>query len=124
MFLEGEASINSRHRERLAGLRKKILALNVDIGVIRIHEKEEEELARRHDEENRRVKYLPKEEADKIMAMHLAEERKLIEEHEREERSILNSAQPNRMNLALILFMFATIVIVGVTIYFRIPLLN
>lgn len=110
-----ESEMKSNYRERLHDLRRKLSALNTDIGIVKQHEREEEELARRHAEELRKMKDVPPEELAKLQAMHLEEEKRLIEDHEREERMLLQG-KPAKKEISLVwlaliflmLFTFAT----------------
>jgi asparagine N-glycosylation enzyme membrane subunit Stt3 len=125
MFLEGEeASINKAHRERLAEIRKEILALSIEREEIKTHEREEEELAHRQAEEDKRVRFMPAEEAEKLRAMHIEEEKKLITEHEKEERIILSSIKPGRIKRMDLIFIIAAIAVMCVLIYYRAPMLD
>ena len=79
------------YRERLAELRRTISSLKMDERLIKEHEREEEDLKRKHETELHSLDLTgagPEERA-KIAEMHGSEEKKLMESHEREERLLL-----------------------------------
>ncbi|MDE1851523.1 MAG: hypothetical protein KGH69_02440 [Candidatus Micrarchaeota archaeon] len=115
---ELKRELNRDYRTRLASLRGKISELGTDVKIIREHQKEEEELARRHNEEMELLKAAGADERAKIEKDHLEQERRLFEEHEKEENMLIASAAKSggwiRNNyvwlilLALMLITFAT----------------
>jgi asparagine N-glycosylation enzyme membrane subunit Stt3 len=111
------SELQKNYKSRLADLRQKISSLNIDLSMVKKHQREEEELARRHIEELNRMKEIPPEERAKLEAMHLDEEKRLIEGHEREERVLLQGSNKEGMLdtkiiwavlLIFMLFTFAT----------------
>src|SRR5271157_827166 len=64
------------YRERITELRRTIASLNMDIRLIKEHEREEADLARKHEAETRSLRDVGPEERAKIEEMHNAEEKK------------------------------------------------
>jgi asparagine N-glycosylation enzyme membrane subunit Stt3 len=110
-----ESEMRSNYKDRLQDLRRKLSTLNADINIVKLHEREEEELERRHAEEFRNLKDVSPEAVARLKEMHLSEEKRLIEAHEREERMLLRG-KPEKKSinvvwlalLFLMLFTFAT----------------
>src|SRR5271157_374126 len=121
------SQMHKDYRERIAELRKTITLLNMDLRLIKDHEREEEDLAGKHEAESRALHDAGPEERAKIREMHKAEEKKLMESHEKEERLLLAGKQPagkeaGRTNwvwyalMALMLITFATRMLsIGIT---------
>ncbi len=88
------AETGSDYRKRLSDIREKMQKLNMDLRIIKGHEREEKELDARHSAEIKelRAKGTGREELESIEEMHRREERKLFEGHEREERLLINGA--------------------------------
>jgi asparagine N-glycosylation enzyme membrane subunit Stt3 len=110
------SELQKSYKGRLSELRQKISSLDVDLSMVKKHQREEEELAMRHAEELSRMKDMPPEEKSKLEAMHLEEEKKLIEGHEREERLLLQGNKEGAFDtriiwallLVFMIFTFAT----------------
>jgi asparagine N-glycosylation enzyme membrane subunit Stt3 len=90
------SELQSSYDSRLVDLRRKLSALNVDLSIVRQHQREEEELKKRHAEEIRSMKAVSPDELAKLQAMHFGEEKSLIEAHEREERMLLHSTSDKK----------------------------
>ncbi|MHB1829969.1 MAG: hypothetical protein ACYCO0_01105 [Candidatus Micrarchaeaceae archaeon] len=95
-FLSGsrlsiKQEVERDYRKRLSELRKRASELNIDIKIIREHEKEELNLVREHAEELELLGNAGAEEKKHIIESHNEEERKLFEEHESEEKRMLDS---------------------------------
>jgi hypothetical protein len=67
---EVEAQMRKDYRARLAELRGKISSLNIDISLVKEHEREEKDLARQHAEEMRRLRDAGPEQKVKVEAIH------------------------------------------------------
>ncbi len=87
---EVETAAKSDYKERIHELRNTALHLGVDLKIVRMHEREEEELSRRHSEEISLLKSkgAGAEEMTRVEEAHQAAARKLFSEHEQEERII------------------------------------
>lgn len=85
-------AIESDYKKRLSELRSTISRLRVDMKLLKEHEQEEYDLARRHAEEMDALRNAGPEEKEAVMASHRNQEKRLYEEHEREESQLLASA--------------------------------
>jgi asparagine N-glycosylation enzyme membrane subunit Stt3 len=113
------AQMHKDYRERITELRSTIASLKLDLRLIKEHEREEADLARKHESEIHSLTGAGPEERAKILEIHGAEERRLIESHEREERLLLQGGDRAKKEkgvtswiwlalLALMLLSFAT----------------
>ncbi len=84
--------LEADYKKRVVELRGVISKLGTDIKIIKEHQKEEEDLARRHEEELQLLADAGPEEKGKVLASHREQEKRLYEEHEREERSLITSS--------------------------------
>lgn len=88
--------IRSDYKERISHLRGQLSNINVDMAIVKAHEKEEELLIKKHEEELRllREKGAGAEELQRVGEAHRSEERNLVAEHEREERRLISGEKP------------------------------
>ncbi|MDE1822744.1 MAG: hypothetical protein KGH50_00265 [Candidatus Micrarchaeota archaeon] len=115
---ELKSELNRDYKIRLASLRGRLSELGSDVKIIREHQKEEEELAKRHKDEMALMKDAGAEERMGIEEHHLKQEKELFEEHEKEELMLIGNAAKSAgwfrneyvwiILLALMLVTFAT----------------
>ncbi len=79
-------------RKRLENVRREVSSLSIDTRIVREHQREEDDLIKRHKEEMGMAQSLGQEEKTKMLEAHSEQERRLFEEHESEERRLINSA--------------------------------
>ncbi len=89
--------IKADYKERISYLRKQLSSVNADLTMVRAHEREEEGLAGRHEEEIRLLKEkgAGSEELQRVAEAHRREESNLASEHEREEKKLI-SGEPHK----------------------------
>ena len=109
--------IERDYKKRITTLRQAISELNVDLKLVKDHEKEELNLQRKHADELDLLQSAGAEERQKVIESHTEQERQLFEQHEAEEKRLLSSGtapalaeQPknNVIWIALILIMVIT----------------
>ncbi len=89
--------INTEQKARLSELREKLHTLNIDLAVVRAHQREEEELVRQQKEELSMIKErgAGAEEIQIVQESHIEQEKRLFREHEREEQALLSTTDSN-----------------------------
>jgi asparagine N-glycosylation enzyme membrane subunit Stt3 len=87
--------INASARERITHLRKQFSSAELDMTMVKAHEKEEEDLVKRNSDEIEALKKkgAGSEELEHVKKSHIEEENRLISEHEREEKHFLSSGK-------------------------------
>ncbi|MDE1860278.1 MAG: hypothetical protein KGH72_01010 [Candidatus Micrarchaeota archaeon] len=101
------------YKQRIKNVRETVSNLSIDMGVIKKHEKEEEELVQRHREEMQLLGSAGDEEKRKVQEAHMQQERQLYQEHEAEERMLLRRGgeQPSfRINPIWVLLLILMLV--------------
>ncbi|VVB76632.1 Uncharacterised protein [uncultured archaeon] len=88
------AQMHRDYKERISELRQTMSLLNLDLKLVKDHEREESDLARKHEEEMRKLRDAGPEERSKIEETHRDEEKRLMESHEREEKVMIDGGKP------------------------------
>ncbi len=88
----GIKAVNADYKKRLAEVRDTISRLGMDLQVIKEHQKEEDSLARRHEDEIALLQDAGPEERAKVAELHRNQEKTLYEEHEQEEKLLISRA--------------------------------
>ncbi len=91
---EAEAEMSADYRSRLKDLRGTASRLSSDLKIVKMHEKEEEELVKRQAEEISmlRSRGAGPEELTRIEESHRSDEKRLFMQHEGEERSLISES--------------------------------
>ena len=84
-------SLSADYKQRVSELRARIRALGRDVNIIKLHQKEEEDLIEKHAREMQELKDkgAGSEQTMAMQELHAKEERRLYEAHEAEENSLI-----------------------------------
>ena len=91
-------TVEEDYRKRIKELRSRIAAMELDLKMVRAHEKDEEYLFQKHAEELHMLKSIGPEEKKSIEEKHAKEEKRLYEEHESEEKLLLGNNAAGERN--------------------------
>ncbi len=83
------SELQKDYASSLGDIRAKLAYFNEAKGIIEAHKREEDELARRHREEQSLINKLDENDRAKLAELHKQEEQRLIEQHEKEESILL-----------------------------------
>ncbi len=106
------------HKKRIDSVRRELASLSVGMKVVKEHQREEDELIKRHSQELDAASSLGQEERGKIIESHAGQERRLFEEHEAEEKQLIGSAsqgQKTKDNTIIWLALLVVMILVFAT---------